>query len=310
MNNHKIPRCQIVPDADQQVAITIDGSEVMRWHFGHHYPRPFFHPVIGPSGANLVRMGHPGAPNHDHHSGLWFAHNTVESFNFWANGTGAQIRQKQWLDYIDSEEYAAMAVRLEYFDGHEEDALLEQDTITVVRPLENDEYLIELGLHLKSRQGPVTLKQTNFGLVAVRVAATVSEHFGGGTITNATGAQNEKNIFGLASKYMDYSGPVRTGIEATEINGITLFDHQSNFSYPSKWHVREDGWMGPSINRDKAYTIDTDRPLQLRYLLHVHDGPFEPAVAERQQDEFNLSAGWRVEKSTKKHRAWEILSNQ
>ena len=71
------PRCQIVPLAAHQVSIQIDGEEKLRWNAGRDYPRPFFFPFNGPSGHSLTRMGHPGAPNHDHHQSVWFAHNKV-----------------------------------------------------------------------------------------------------------------------------------------------------------------------------------------------------------------------------------------
>lgn len=306
MKEYSLPRCQVIPDADHQVAYTIDGREVLRWNFGHHYPRPFFHPVLGPSGANLVRMGHPGAPNHDHHAGIWFAHNSVEAFDFWANGTGTQIRQRQWLDYVDSDQYCASAVVLDYYDGHEQTPLLTQETIAIIHPLPKTEFLLELAVKLSVPQGHVTLNQTNFGLLAVRVAATISEHFGGGTITNDNGTVHESNLFGKASSYMDYSGPVPNPDGEMVTNGITLFDHPSNPSYPSKWHVREDGWMGPSINRDEALTITPDKPLLLRYQLHVHAGALTSKTAGELHERFKQSKGWEVIKSTARHRAWEI----
>ena len=61
-----LPRCQLVPLPDQQLSFQVDGSERLRWHFGPAYPRPFFYPLRGPSGSVLPRMGHPGAPDHDH----------------------------------------------------------------------------------------------------------------------------------------------------------------------------------------------------------------------------------------------------
>ena len=163
MAEYIIPRCQIVPQSDSQTAVLIDGRQVLIWNFGSHLPRPCFHPVIGPSGANLVRMGHPGAPNHDHHAGLWFAHNMVEGIDFWANGTGSQIRQRQWLDYIDSDDYAALSFILDYYDGHEPDPLLSQRTIAIVSPLKQREFLIEFSLSFESPQGDVTLRQTSAG---------------------------------------------------------------------------------------------------------------------------------------------------
>ena len=49
-----LPRCQVVPLADHQATFTVDGVERLRWHFGSAYPRPFFYPLVGPSGAILT----------------------------------------------------------------------------------------------------------------------------------------------------------------------------------------------------------------------------------------------------------------
>ena len=306
MAEYKIPRCQIVPETDFATSFTIDGREVLRWNFGHHFPRPFFHPVIGPAGANLVRMGHPGAPNHDHHAGIWFAHSMIEEFNFWANGTGTQIRQRQWLDYVDGDDFAAMAVLLDFYDGHEEPPIVNQETIVAVKPLPGGESLIEFQLRINSMREQVTLNQTNFGIVAVRVAATIAEHFGGGVITNDQGVRHEADIFGKASSFMDYSGPVRGSDGRTVVNGITLFDHPANPNYPAKWHVREDGWMGPSLNRDQAIVLNENEPLSLRYQLHLHDGRLDSERAVGLNRSFAESLGWSVNKSTARHRTWEI----
>ncbi|MDA1231849.1 MAG: PmoA family protein, partial [Planctomycetota bacterium] len=70
----KTLRCQIVPLVSHQVSFQIDDREVLRWNSGLDYPRPFFFPVVSPSGAMLTRMGHPGAPDHGHHQSVWFAH--------------------------------------------------------------------------------------------------------------------------------------------------------------------------------------------------------------------------------------------
>ena len=104
-----IARCQVVPLADHQVAFTIDGVEKVRWHFGNQYPRPFFFPFHGPSGEMLTRMGHPGAPDHDHHQSIWFANNKINGLDFWGNTSHTQIRQKRWLCYQHGPSEATMA---------------------------------------------------------------------------------------------------------------------------------------------------------------------------------------------------------
>ena len=78
-------RCQVVPGIPHHFSFRIDEREVLRWNFGADYPRPCFFPVLAPSGACLTRMGHPGAPDHDHHQSTWFAHNKVLGIYFWGN---------------------------------------------------------------------------------------------------------------------------------------------------------------------------------------------------------------------------------
>ena len=120
------PRCEVVPLPDHQASFRIDGSERLRWHFGPSYPRPFFYPLVGPSGNVLTRMGHPGDPSHDHHRSIWFAHEKVLGINFWGDQTTARIRQKNWLCYKDGADEAIMAARLGWFDGHDPKELLDQ----------------------------------------------------------------------------------------------------------------------------------------------------------------------------------------
>src|SRR5919198_1910869 len=141
---YKFPRCQLVPLPDHQVSLQVDGGERLRWHFGPEYPRPFFYPLVGPSGGPLTRMGHPGAPDHDHHRSVWFAHEKVQGVDFWSDRGPARVRQKTWLCYQDGDADCAMAVRLGWFDGHDPKELLEQELVAQVRPGAGGETVVEL----------------------------------------------------------------------------------------------------------------------------------------------------------------------
>ncbi len=105
-------RCQIEPQPHHQFRFLIDGQELTRWHFADDAPRPYFFPVRGPSGAQLTRMGHPGAPDHDHHRSLWFAHHDLIGISFWSDGTPARIEQPQWYAIEDGPEFARIAFEL------------------------------------------------------------------------------------------------------------------------------------------------------------------------------------------------------
>lgn len=313
--NRASVRCQVVPLADHQVSLMIDGVEKVRWHYGSQYPRPFFFPLNGPSGESLTRMGHPGAPDHDHHQSIWFANNKVNGLNFWANDSDAQVRQKQWLCYQDGPDQATMVVLLGWYapDGTE---VMEQELVATLLPITAtaadgpDEHALELQFTLRpSAEGAaVELEQTNFGFLAVRVAKSISASFGGGKLSNSEGGVGEQECFAKPAKWMDYSGPLAVGQGADRKNvneGITFFDHPQNPRFPTHWYVRQDGWMGAAYGLEKPDRITQDKPLTLRYLLHAHAGRYDPATAQRVFEEFAKRTAWSVTKGTKPNYQFE-----
>ncbi len=309
-NGFIVPRCEIIPLPENQATFRIDGVEKLRWHFGKEYPRPFFYPFNGPSGTSLTRMGHPGAQNHDHHRSVWFAHNKIDGQNFWADGARTQVRQKFWYAYRDGNDEAVMASVLGWYDGENKE-LMEQDVVAALIPLARGEHALELQMTMRPGAGrkQAELEKTNFGLLAVRVARTLSVHFGGGKLTNSEGLEDEANIFGKAARWMDYSGPVVVGSgkkRKSVIEGITYFDHPDNLRYPTHWHVREDGWMGASFNMHEALTLTQAEPLTLRYLLHAHSGGYNHGNAESINKAFTARRGFKISKSTRKHRQFEV----
>jgi hypothetical protein len=305
-----IPRCQVVPLADDQVLFQIDGQEKLRWHFGKQYPRPFFFPFNGPSGSALTRMGHPGLENHDHHRSVWFANMKVNGLDFWHDHSGTKIRQKHWYAYRDGDDEAIMSSVTGWYDRDRKE-VLEQDVVAALIALDAGEHALELQITMRPPKGgaKVELQQNNFGFLAVRVAKSISAHFGGGQLTSSKGQEHESNIFGKPARWMDYGGPVAAGKgeqRKTIVEGITVFDHPSNPRYPTHWHVRDDGWMGASFGMKKAYTITAEKPLTLRYLLHAHSGSYEHAKAEAVHKSFANRRGFEVKKSTRQHRQYEV----
>lgn len=295
-----MPRCTHLPLPDHQVSFLVDGAERLRWHFGPHYPRPFFYPLVGPaSGRSLTRMGHPGAPDHDHHRSVWFAHDKVSGVNFWGDGHPARVRQKQWLAYTDGDAEAVMAVRLGWADGHDPKDLLEQDLFAAVTPAPWGDTCVELQTTFRPTAGHLEFGKTNFGFLAVRVAKELSAAFGNGALINSGGAVGEPAVFGKPAAWVDYSG-VQYGVA----EGVTAFDHPSNPGHPAAWHVRDDGWMGPSACRAGALTTTRAEPLTLRYLLHAHRGKLDPARAAEVAEGFARRPGFELVAKPAKHTAF------
>ena len=310
-----IARCQVVPQADHQVAFTIDGVEKVRWHFGEQYPRPFFFPFNGPAGETLTRMGHPGAPDHDHHQSVWFANNKVDGLDFWGNTGHTQIRQKQWLCYQDGPDEASMAVLLGWYDASGTE-IMEQELVATLLPIaasqesRAEEHGLELQFTLRPAAGrdSVEISQTNFGFLAVRVAKSISASFGDGRLANSEGAIGEKDCFGKPARWMDYSGSVAVGQAAERTSakqGITFFDHPDNPRFPTHWHVRQDGWMGAAFGLQESVHITPQQTLTLRYLLYAHAGEYEAAAAEKVFDQFAQRTAWVVSKGTRPNYQFE-----
>jgi hypothetical protein len=158
------------------------------------------------------------------------------------------------------------------------------------------------------------LGQTNFGFLAVRVAKSISLHFGGGQLSDSEGRTGEQEIFAQRAHWVDYSGHVRAdvssrrddGASAVLEEGITYFDHATNAGSPTHWHVREDGWMGASFNRTGTYVIHRERPLLLRYLLYAHAGAVDAKRVTIIANEFNERSAFQVKRLTGGHVQYEV----
>lgn len=303
-----LPHCRVVPLPDQQVSFVIGERERCRWHFGPNAPRPFFYPFVGPSGEPLTRIGHPGAPNHDHHRSIWFAHEKVLGINFWGDQSTARIRQQTWLAYEDGDDECRMAVQLGWYDGHDPQPLLKQDLIVALRPGVEGETFLELQSTFSPLAESLEFGKTNFGFLAVRVAKSISEHFGGGKLTSSERAVGEPAIFGQPARWMDYSGPTASDSDGQPnvIEGITYFDHPRNPGFPNSWHVRADGWMGCSPCMSGPLTTKKSEPLRLQFLLHAHAGQASVERSNAIAEQFAALRSFEVIKANAPHVMYRI----
>lgn len=291
------PRCQAIPQLER-ASLRIDGREVVGYEFGIGDPRPCFVPVLGPSGHELTRIGHPNPVGHEHHRSVWFGHQFVDGINFWGEepGKDVQVRHKRVLWYEDGPDWAAFAAEIDWYaDG---EIRLRQYLIAAVETIGNDgSYAFDLQTRFTSPPNgrPVSLDKTNFGGLGVRLAKTLSEQFGGGQLTSSEGKTGEDDIFETRNRWVDYSGPSAPGT----IEGICYLDHPDNPRHPSHWHVRRDGWMSAAFFHPEGYGVAVDHPLDLRYRLFIHTGPANPEAldlawhrfAETPPYEYNASDG-------------------
>lgn len=270
-----VPDMQVLPLPYDQASFQEAGAELTRYHFGPGLKRPFLYPVIGPEGRSLTRMGHPRDPiTHSHHNSVWISHQKVQDVNFWEDGTKPQIVCLRIEQYEDEPQQAWLLAVNAWKDAEGKVLMQDRRRIAVQR-LGPQQFLILVDLQLEAAgSSPVTLGQTPFGMIGVRMAKTICVNDGGGRILNSEGRINEPQVFRRPAKWVDYSGPVTS--QAT--GGIALMDHPSNPSHPTPFHVRSDGWMGACLTFQRPLTIEPKQPVRLRYGLWVHAGV--PKVAD------------------------------
>lgn len=310
-----IPRCQVVPLADSVFSFEVDGRTLLQWNAAQRYQRPFFFPVCGPGQALMTRMGHPGAADHDHHNSIWFAHHKVLGIDFWGIASVAQVKQLRWQAMRDGQEEAVLAVQLGWFDGHDPGPLMEQELVIAVVPdKDGDDWSVELQSRFIPTSESLEFQQTNYGFLAVRVAKSISVHFGSGKLTNSEGAEGEAAIFAKPANWVDYSGTVlaregRTGGQDNfkeAVAGITYFNHPENPNSPVSWHVREDGWMGAGACLTAPLITTQQQPLMLRYLLHIHRNAIDRKVADQRLLRWAKLPPFQVGKSNRKHEQFDV----
>jgi sugar phosphate isomerase/epimerase len=86
---------------DDKVTVKVNGRLFTEYHVTD-VPRPYFYPVVGPTGVPIIRH-YPMNPDldkggdrldHPHHNSLWFTHGEVNGVDFWGNGHGKVVHDK------------------------------------------------------------------------------------------------------------------------------------------------------------------------------------------------------------------------
>jgi hypothetical protein len=264
-----VPTMQVMPLPYDQASFRHLDRELTCYHFAPALRRPFWYPIAGPGGRPLSRMGHPRDPyTHSHHNSVWISHANVGGVDFWSDhGQNLGRIVHRWVKQYEDGDRSAWMLSLNAWEDGKGKVLLNEWRRCEVQPLDGDDWLMLIDLQLEAPPGgPVTLGQTPFGLIGVRMAKTIGVNDGGGRILNSQGQVNEEQAFRKPARWVDYSGPITNQLRG----GITLMDHPQNPGHPTPFHVRNDGWMGASLTLNGPLTIQPDKPLRLRYGLWIH----------------------------------------
>ena len=286
------------------IEILYDGKPVTNYESGFDAGKPYFYPIIGPTGENMTRHWpmkegfDDEERDHVHHRGMWYGLGNVNGFDFWhfagdetkkdhvfgvivhrgMNGVsikGPTLTFRTKSDWVQaaSREKRVCSDRREFTLFYREDGSL----------------VIDLTLTLVADAGDVVVVDDKEGAWAIRTLPTLrlKGKVAKGHLLNREGL-TDAEVWGKRASWVDYSGPDRAGNPV----GIAMLDHPSNLRSPTWWHARDYGLFAANpfgqgkFEKDAPesagqYTIPNGESVTFRYRTIFHTGDAEAAkIAE------------------------------
>jgi len=271
-----------ITEAGKKLKVEVNGKLFTEYNY-QDVPRPFFYPVIGPTGANITRhwpmkdVNEDEAKDHVHHKSLWFTHGEVNGQDFWGEGgrSGKIVHDK----FVKVESGAKAGVIEEQNKWVARDGkVVCTDTRTHKFYNRPDGQMMDFEITIHASQGKVVLGDTKEGSMAIRLAPTMrlKGDVGKGHIINSEG-DKDKSTWGKRAAWCDYYGPV----EGKTV-GVAIFDHPKNPKHPTWWHVRDYGLFAANpfgVHNFEGgkkgigdIVIEAGQSLTFKYRFYFHKG--------------------------------------
>ncbi|HVX44366.1 MAG TPA: DUF6807 family protein [Mycobacteriales bacterium] len=266
--------------------------------------RPYFWPVLGPSGASVVRG--QGSADHPHHTGLavsYGGHGEGGSVNIWSDwdeppyGPGGRMLHTGFRRLVSGPVYGELVQDLTYVDAHGDPFAVEVRTIRWWWADRNRRFL-----DLDCRVLEVTDAGTKPFIMMVRTPECFGIP-GTGRVTNSADAAVPEMVYSPENYYhaawTDASGPTggppppppagppeelpdlqQSSAQYREVgtgpwNGIALLDHPGNGGYPN---IIGKYAMVQQVTQAHYPPADAPQgPFSFRSRLYIHDGDADAA---------------------------------
>jgi sugar phosphate isomerase/epimerase len=284
-----------IRDVDGKLRIEINGELFTEYNY-RDVPRPFFYPVIGPTGVPVIRHwpmkeGKDEEKDHKHHRSLWFTHGEVNGHDFWSEGGGSgKIVHEKFDKIVSGSEFGIIQSRNKWVarDGK----VVCTDTRTHRFYNRPDGQIMDFDITIHASEGKVVMGDTKEGSMAIRLAPTmrVDGKVGKGHIINSEG-HRDGAAWGKRAAWCDYYGPVDGYVV-----GVAIFDHPSNPKHPTWWHVRTYGLFAANPfgvhnfeNKPEGIgdiTIPAGESLTFKYRLYFHQGDEKQAKVADQYRQY------------------------
>jgi len=229
-----------ITEQEKTLRIEINGELFTEYCF-KDVPRPYFYPVIGPTGVPIIRHwpmkdGPNEEHDHPHHRSLWFTHGNVNGIDFWTDGENkGKVVHEKFVEIISGPELGIIKSQNKWVAPGGE--IVCTDTRTHRFYSRPDGQIMDFEVTIHASHGKVTLGDTKEGSMAIRVAPTMrlEGKVANGHTINSEGLK-DTDAWGKRAVWCDYYGPVDG-----DIVGVAIFDHPDNPKHPTWWHVRPYG---------------------------------------------------------------------
>lgn len=283
-----------------ELQIQINGKLFTEYRTDRHVP--CLYPLMSPDGTHLTRQfpfqqdiaGEQS--DHPHHIGFWFAHGSVNGYDFWHGRKGEKIVTTR-LHHTPPEEVpgGARISFLAALDWIAEDKVVLREERTYTITQRGTDRIIDVSCRLKATEGDVIFGDTKEGSFALRVAPTMrlKGEIAQGGITNSNGNQGADS-WGKRAKWVAYYGPDSTGTPTV----AAIFDHPNNLRHPTWWHARDYGLLtanpfgaraygGKASGQFDDYQLKQGEVLTLQYRLLLHQGELGTAQLDERWSDFS-----------------------
>ena len=282
---------------DTGLRVDVDGQLFTEYQT-KDVPRPFFYPVIGAAGENIVRNypmkpGVEGEPqDHPHHKGLWFTHGSVNGIDFWSETKDFGKQQHVSFGDIKSDGAKGSFTADTKWVSSDGKTVLTDSRKFTIGALPNGEKQLDYDITLKATEGDVTFNDTKEGSMAIRLCPQLTFSKKEGSTGHAYNNNNDKqkDIWGKRASWVCYYGPDPKGNTVS----VVMFEHPKNFRAPTTWHARDYGLFAANPwglhdfegKKDEKtlgdYKIEKGGSLTLRYRFYFANGKAKPeALAEK-----------------------------
>ena len=189
-----------ISELEDKVKVEINGQLFTEYNF-KDVPRPYFYPVIGPTGINITRNwpmkeGENEQHDHPHHRSLWFTHGAINGHDFWTDGSrNGKVVHDKFLQLSSGKDMGIIQSQNKYVasDG----TIVCTDTRTHKFYNRPDGQIMDFEIAIHASHGDVTFGDTKEGSMAIRLAPTLRLRgsVGKGHIINSEGIR-DNNTWG------------------------------------------------------------------------------------------------------------------